>query len=122
MVALSPTLETDTLNSSVDQLEKERQKRQEWRQARLKSLDAESARAEEVMLKVQQINSRLGNISEDHSGLNSPMPLDSTYNDGINESSSFSRTNDHSAMAKNEQPAAVGAVDIGFMDDDMEAQ
>ncbi|KAK0404297.1 hypothetical protein QR680_017386 [Steinernema hermaphroditum] len=94
MAALSPA--PDALNSSVDQLEKERQKRQEWRQARLKSLQNEVDRAEEVMQRVQQINSRLVNISEVNSTLN-----------------------DSTELQKNSE-SAIGA-EIGFMDDDVEA-
>uniref|UniRef100_A0A9J2PGG8 PDZ domain-containing protein n=1 Tax=Ascaris lumbricoides TaxID=6252 RepID=A0A9J2PGG8_ASCLU len=41
---------------------------------RYKSLEADSAAAEEVMLQVQQINSRLANISEDSTSVSSPLP------------------------------------------------
>ncbi|MFH4975309.1 hypothetical protein AB6A40_002018 [Gnathostoma spinigerum] len=62
----SPSLAacTEPLNS-IEQRALEHQKRQQWRQARYKSLEADSAAAEEVMLQVQQINSRLTNINEE---------------------------------------------------------
>ncbi|VDK26076.1 unnamed protein product [Anisakis simplex] len=66
MVALSPSpspssptttpVDQQPLNA-VEQRALEHQKRHEWRQARYKSLEADSAAAEEVMLQVQQINS-----------------------------------------------------------------
>jgi hypothetical protein len=43
--------------NTIEQRALEQQKRREWRQARLASLEAEAARAEEVMNRVQQINS-----------------------------------------------------------------
>uniref|UniRef100_A0AAF5PL35 PDZ domain-containing protein n=1 Tax=Wuchereria bancrofti TaxID=6293 RepID=A0AAF5PL35_WUCBA len=66
----SPVLSGEPLNS-VEQRAMEHQKRQEWRQARFKSLEADSKAADEVMQQVEQINSRLANIIEEHS--NSPL-------------------------------------------------
>uniref|UniRef100_A0A0N5AAW3 EHBP1 n=1 Tax=Syphacia muris TaxID=451379 RepID=A0A0N5AAW3_9BILA len=62
----SPIPPGEPLNS-VEERALELQKRQEWRQARYKSLEADSAAAEQVMKQVQQINSRLNNISEEPS-------------------------------------------------------
>uniref|UniRef100_A0A915Q7T2 Uncharacterized protein n=1 Tax=Setaria digitata TaxID=48799 RepID=A0A915Q7T2_9BILA len=59
--------------NSVEQRAMEHQKRQEWRQARFKSLEADSKAAEEVMQKVEQINNRLTNITEEC--CNSPLPV-----------------------------------------------
>uniref|UniRef100_A0A183UQY5 WH2 domain-containing protein n=1 Tax=Toxocara canis TaxID=6265 RepID=A0A183UQY5_TOXCA len=69
----SPTRIDEPLNA-VEQRALEHQKRHEWRQARYKSLEADSAAAEEVMLQVQQINSRLTNISEESTSVGSPVP------------------------------------------------
>ncbi|VDK69222.1 unnamed protein product [Litomosoides sigmodontis] len=68
----SPTLSGEPLNS-VEQRAMEHQKRQEWRQARFKSLEADSKAAEEVMQQVEQINSRLANITEEHSNCSLPV-------------------------------------------------
>ncbi|OZC05277.1 hypothetical protein X798_07713 [Onchocerca flexuosa] len=68
----SPILSGEPLNS-VEQRAMEHQKRQEWRQARFKSLEADSKAAEEVMQQVEQINSRLANITEEHT--NSSLPI-----------------------------------------------
>ncbi|MCP9263111.1 hypothetical protein DINM_006457 [Dirofilaria immitis] len=68
----SPTLSGEPLNS-VEQRAMEHQKRQEWRQARFKSLEADSKAAEEVMQQVEQINNRLANITEEHN--NSSLPI-----------------------------------------------
>ncbi|EJD76579.1 leucine-rich repeat-containing protein 1 [Loa loa] len=68
----SPILSGEPLNS-VEQRAMEHQKRQEWRQARFKSLEADSKAAEEVMQQVEQISSRLANITEEHS--NSSLPV-----------------------------------------------
>lgn len=61
LIAASPPLIPSTLGgeplNTIEQRALEQQKRQEWRQARLASLEAEAARAEEVMNRVQQINS-----------------------------------------------------------------
>ncbi|VDO27693.1 unnamed protein product [Brugia timori] len=72
MVACSPfpVLSGEPLNS-VEQRAMEHQKRQEWRQARFKSLEADSKAADEVMQQVEQINNRLANIIEEHN--NSPL-------------------------------------------------
>ncbi|VBB25787.1 unnamed protein product [Acanthocheilonema viteae] len=74
LAACSPSqiMSGEPLNS-VEQRAMEHQKRQEWRQARFKSLEADSKAAEEVMQKVEQINSRLANITEEHS--NFPPPI-----------------------------------------------
>uniref|UniRef100_A0A2K6VVR3 Uncharacterized protein n=1 Tax=Onchocerca volvulus TaxID=6282 RepID=A0A2K6VVR3_ONCVO len=68
----SPVLSGEPLNS-VEQRAMEHQKRQEWRQARFKSLEADSKAAEVVMQQVEQINSRLANITEEHT--NSSLPI-----------------------------------------------
>uniref|UniRef100_A0A914DC39 PDZ domain-containing protein n=1 Tax=Acrobeloides nanus TaxID=290746 RepID=A0A914DC39_9BILA len=77
LLAASPSLIPSTLGgeplNTIEQRALEQQKRQEWRQARLASLEAEAARAEEVMNRVQQINSRLGNISEERAVASSPV-------------------------------------------------
>uniref|UniRef100_A0A0R3S5A6 BZIP domain-containing protein n=1 Tax=Elaeophora elaphi TaxID=1147741 RepID=A0A0R3S5A6_9BILA len=73
MAACSPSPVMSKPLNSVEQRAMEHQKRQEWRQARFKSLEADSKAAEEVMQQVEQINSRLANIAEEIS--NSPLPV-----------------------------------------------
>ncbi|VDN02315.1 unnamed protein product [Thelazia callipaeda] len=73
MAACSSAISGGEPLNSVERRALEYQKRHEWRQARLKSLEADSKAAEEVMQQVEQINSRLANITEEQS--NSPLPV-----------------------------------------------
>uniref|UniRef100_A0A0K0DWJ0 PDZ domain-containing protein n=1 Tax=Strongyloides stercoralis TaxID=6248 RepID=A0A0K0DWJ0_STRER len=60
--------------TAIEQHALELKKRQEWRQARLKSIDNDMAKTEEVLNSFQRINSRVGNISEDGSIPSTPIP------------------------------------------------
>uniref|UniRef100_A0A0N5BLJ9 Protein lap1 n=1 Tax=Strongyloides papillosus TaxID=174720 RepID=A0A0N5BLJ9_STREA len=60
--------------TAIEQHALELKKRQEWRQARLKSIDNDMAKTEEMLNSFQRINSRVGNMSEDGSIPSTPIP------------------------------------------------
>uniref|UniRef100_A0A914C0M2 PDZ domain-containing protein n=1 Tax=Acrobeloides nanus TaxID=290746 RepID=A0A914C0M2_9BILA len=71
--------ELDEASSTLSPLERralELEKKREWRQARLKSIEAASKHADEVMNEIRQL-SRLSNISEDLNSLQ-PSPIPTT--------------------------------------------
>ncbi|CEF70396.1 PDZ domain and Leucine-rich repeat and Leucine-rich repeat, typical subtype and Leucine rich repeat 4-containing protein [Strongyloides ratti] len=69
--------------TAIEQHALELKKRQEWRQARLKSIDNDMAKTEEVLNSFQRINSRVGNMSED--GSIPPTPIPRPLNDSSNK-------------------------------------
>uniref|UniRef100_A0A914XB08 PDZ domain-containing protein n=1 Tax=Plectus sambesii TaxID=2011161 RepID=A0A914XB08_9BILA len=136
--ASPPTLPspTEPLNS-VEQRAAEAQKRAEWRQARLKSLEADAMKAEKVMQQVRQMNSdstsnsRLANISEEgaHNNVNERVLQNETSVErfesvdpvtGAKTISVVERsvTQREIEMSSNRPMVALNPSEIGFMDDD----
>uniref|UniRef100_A0A0N4Z593 PDZ domain-containing protein n=1 Tax=Parastrongyloides trichosuri TaxID=131310 RepID=A0A0N4Z593_PARTI len=72
--------------TAIEQHALELKKRQEWRQARLKSIDNDMAKTEEMLNSFQRLNSRVGNLSEDGSIPSTPIPR--PLNDSSNKSDS----------------------------------
>ncbi|KAH7728046.1 PDZ-domain-containing protein scribble [Aphelenchoides avenae] len=123
LAAASPPLQPE---SPVDPTNIDIQKRREWRQARLASLEAEAVRAEQVMSRVQQI-SRLGNITEERSISTSPVNASATVRTspprgenghGLNGDNKKGYSSASSPSENKEKSPILNAADIQFMDDD----